>query len=83
MNYFSTDVEIHSDFSSFQQMLASAVAGIASSGVAYADLSGQITQIKAEVSALSTAQTTLSSTVSTLSTSSTCLISKVCFHAFL
>jgi len=64
-------------------MLASAVAGIASSGVAYADLSGQITQIKAQVSALSSAQTTLSSTVSTLSTSSTCLISKVCFHTFL
>ena len=59
-------------------MLASAVAGIASSGVAYADLSGQITQIKAEVSALSSAQTSLTSTVSTLSTSSTCLLSKVC-----
>lgn len=62
-------------------MLASAVAGIASSGVAYADLSGQITQIKAEVSALSSAQTSLTSTVSTLSTSSTCLLSKV--HKYL
>ena len=59
-------------------MLASAVAGIASSGVAYADLSGQMTQMKADIAAVKSAQSSLTSTVSTLSTSSTCLLSKVC-----
>ena len=58
-------------------MLVSAVPGLAAAGAAYADLNNQMELMQAQITALSSAQTTLSSTVSTLSTSSTCLLSKV------
>ena len=58
-------------------MIASAVPGVAAAGVAYADMSSQMSLISAQVTAIASAQTTLSSTVTTLSTSSTCLLSKV------
>ena len=61
----------------FQGMLVSAVPGLAAAGAAYADLNNQMELMQAQITALSSAQTTLSSTVSTLSTSSTCLLSKV------
>ena len=63
----------------FYALLVSAVPGVAAAAAAYADLNGEIETIKAQVKAISSAQTTLSSTVSTLSTSSTCILSKVIY----
>ena len=74
---------IHSKFL-FQQMLVSAVPGVAAAGIAYADMASEMRLLKAQFTSIVTSQRSISSTVSsltttvsTLSSSASCLNSKV------